>query len=105
MFYYAKARGAPSSFAWLTGIIMIIFIIQRISETNNYLPTILKLMLYVGPGVYCGGLNFDTLQDNNSTVTSQARLLPYVTADGQSSIPPIALALTEFHVLLLYKDR
>jgi hypothetical protein len=59
----------------------------------------------LGPGVYCGGLNFETPQDSNSTITSQARLLPYVTADGQSSSPPIALALTEFHVLLLYKDR
>ena len=55
--------------------------------------------------MYCGGLNFDTIQDNNSTVTSQARLLPYVGADGESSSPPIALALTEFHVLLLYKNR
>ena len=55
--------------------------------------------------MYCGGLNFDTPKDNNSSITSQARLLPYVTADGQTTRPPIALALTEFHVLLLYKDR
>ncbi|CAB4006497.1 vacuolar sorting-associated 18 homolog [Paramuricea clavata] len=77
VFYYAKARGTPSSFAWLSG-----------------------------PGVYCGGLNFDsTPQDSDSSITLQARLLPYVSADGQSSSPPIALALTQFHVLLLYKDR
>lgn len=61
--------------------------------------------LYLEPGVYCGGLNFDRPQDNNSTITSQARLLPYISADGQSCEPPIALALTEFHVLLLYKYR
>ncbi|XP_046860460.1 vacuolar protein sorting-associated protein 18 homolog [Xenia sp. Carnegie-2017] len=74
--YNAKARGTPSSFAWLTG-----------------------------PGAYCGGLNFDSLQGNNTSIISNARLLPYVTADGESSSPPLALALTEFHVLLLYKDR
>ncbi|XP_028399921.1 vacuolar protein sorting-associated protein 18 homolog [Dendronephthya gigantea] len=76
VFYYTKARGNPSSFAWLTE-----------------------------PGVYCGSLNFDTPQETSGSITSEARLLPYVTADGQSSTPPIALALTEFHVLLLYKNR
>ena len=30
-----------------------------------------------GPGVYCGGLNFDLPEDNNTSITSQARLLPY----------------------------
>ncbi|KAF7306795.1 Vacuolar protein sorting protein [Mycena indigotica] len=55
-------------------------------------------------GVYHGVLNFDTPSDN---FIDGGDLLPYPTA-FESSTPeqaPSSMALTEFHFLLLYKDR
>ncbi|KAG5647608.1 hypothetical protein DXG03_008961 [Asterophora parasitica] len=56
-----------------------------------------------GPGIYHGTLNFES---NSEDFIDAAQLLPYPTtsvdADAEA---PQSIALTEFHFILLYKDR
>jgi hypothetical protein len=54
----------------------------------------------IGPGVYYGDLIFGSQNPGDSVITDTS-LLPY--NPGES--PPFSLILTEFHVLLLYKDK
>ncbi|KAH8835865.1 Pep3/Vps18/deep orange family-domain-containing protein [Flagelloscypha sp. PMI_526] len=72
-----QAGSLPSTLAWLTG-----------------------------PGVYHGTMNFTS---NTDDFVDGASLLPYphssLVPDADQNEPPIALSSTEFHFLLLYKDR
>ncbi|EDV25490.1 uncharacterized protein TRIADDRAFT_55631 [Trichoplax adhaerens] len=75
---YSRKDKIPVSFAWLTE-----------------------------PGIYHGTFNF---RDPKHSVTAGALLMPYNaldTTDGEnvSVSPPISLTVTEFHALLLFKDR
>ncbi|KAJ1857436.1 tethering complex subunit, partial [Coemansia sp. RSA 2703] len=61
-------------------------------------------------GVFFGALTF-AAQEPGDSVVENASLLPYPTldhdsaAEGASSEQPLALAVTEFHILLQYSDR
>ncbi|KAF9462106.1 Pep3/Vps18/deep orange family-domain-containing protein [Collybia nuda] len=56
-----------------------------------------------GPGIYHGSLNFAAAAED---YIDSAQLLPYPTSltDDVPEIP-LSIALTEFHFILLYKDR
>ncbi|XP_065192969.1 vacuolar protein sorting-associated protein 18 homolog [Sycon ciliatum] len=57
------------------------------------------------PGVYYGSLDFRD-QGPQDSVTSNCRLLRSPTQTSKTSPQfPVAIALTEFHALLLFKDR
>ena len=57
----------------------------------------------LGPGIYHGSLNLETEADDH---IDGAALLPYPASSG-SDVPelPLSLSLTEFHFILLYKER
>jgi hypothetical protein len=63
-----------------------------------------------GPGVYHGNLVFGS-QNAGDSVIDTPQLLPYpatrLELDASSAVSeiPIAIALTEFHFILLYKER
>jgi vacuolar protein sorting-associated protein 18 len=50
--------------------------------------------------MYHGTLNFETMSDD---LIDNAGLFPY--PDDQSAEAPVSSSLTEFHFILLYKDR
>ncbi|EIN14075.1 hypothetical protein PUNSTDRAFT_95620 [Punctularia strigosozonata HHB-11173 SS5] len=54
-----------------------------------------------GPGMYHGTLNFESASDD---FIDNAGLFPYPAFDQPEEVP-ISSSLTEFHFLLLYKDR
>ena len=65
------------------------------------------------PGIYHGTLNFDSTSDD---LIDGAQLLPYPTFPQQPSVSPsnrspeageipVSMSLTEYHFLLLYRDR
>ncbi|KJA29290.1 hypothetical protein HYPSUDRAFT_32690 [Hypholoma sublateritium FD-334 SS-4] len=62
-----------------------------------------RMAWMTGPGIYHGALKFDG--DAESHIDGAA-LLPYP-SESDSSPPenPLSLSLTEFHFILLYKDR
>ncbi|KII93824.1 hypothetical protein PLICRDRAFT_49843 [Plicaturopsis crispa FD-325 SS-3] len=89
------------------------------SELQFYTPTadqalsLPKGMAWMtAPGIYHGTLNFESTSDD---LIDGAQLLPYPILSPTSSSPdrgasttaeaPVSIALTEFHFLLLYKDR
>lgn len=64
-------------------------------------------------GIYHGTLNFDSASDD---MIDGAQLLPYPVFPASPSLsptrrtpelggPPASISLTEFHFILLYKDR
>ncbi|THH06935.1 hypothetical protein EW145_g3730 [Phellinidium pouzarii] len=64
-----------------------------------------------GQGIYHGMMN---LSSNSDNFLDSAQLLPYPASDvqvgspkrgAQSAMNPISISLTEFHFVLLYKDR
>jgi len=57
----------------------------------------------VGPGIYHGSLNLETEAEDH---IDTAALLPYPAFAG-NDVPevPLSLSLTEFHFILLYKER
>ncbi|KAG5652301.1 hypothetical protein H0H81_005523 [Sphagnurus paluster] len=63
------------------------------------LPKILAWM--TGPGIYHGILNFESTSDD---FIDAAQLLPYP-SETDPPEAPCSIALTEFHFILLYKDR
>ncbi|XP_031550189.1 vacuolar protein sorting-associated protein 18 homolog [Actinia tenebrosa] len=75
-FFYSKFRGAPSSFAWLTG-----------------------------SGVYYGKLTFTPNEKIDNIITESKLLLYMPSGESKVPVPPLAIGLTEFHALLLNKDR
>ncbi len=59
-----------------------------------------------GPGIYFGVFDFNNQSTDN--VTKDSRLLPYPESGKEGSsgdVEPIAMTMTEFHVLLLFPDR
>ena len=54
-----------------------------------------------GQGIYHGTMNYSA---NSEDFIDSAQLLPYPAADNTSPTP-LSLSLTEFHFVLLYKDR
>ncbi|TFL06789.1 Pep3/Vps18/deep orange family-domain-containing protein [Pterulicium gracile] len=68
-----QAQSLPASMAWLTG-----------------------------PGVYHGGLNFNSTSDD---LVDGASLLPYPSFESGVSDAPLSISVTQFHFLLLYHDR
>ncbi|KAF8739352.1 hypothetical protein AX14_009923 [Amanita brunnescens Koide BX004] len=55
-----------------------------------------------GQGIYHGTLKFDLESEDQ---IDSAQLLPDPLRDGSSTSTPISMALTEFHFILLYRDR
>ncbi|KAI0375319.1 hypothetical protein BV20DRAFT_1032567 [Pilatotrama ljubarskyi] len=53
-------------------------------------------------GIYHGNLDFESKTDE---LIDSAELLPYPPVSSQSGNIPVSMALTEFHFLLLYRDR
>ncbi|KAI0361279.1 hypothetical protein OH77DRAFT_1585409 [Trametes cingulata] len=53
-------------------------------------------------GIYHGNLDFESKTDK---LIDSAELLPYPPVSSQSGNVPVSMALTEFHFLLLYRDR
>jgi hypothetical protein len=66
--------------------------------------------LHAGPGIYHGNLNFESTTDD---LIDAAQLFPYPSfSSSPSSQPgtdtaevPISIALTEFHFLILFRNR
>jgi vacuolar protein sorting-associated protein 18 len=66
----------------------------------------------LAPGIYHGTLNFES---NSDDLIDGAQLLPYPlfpppspsspSVDATTPEIPISIALTEFHFILIYKDR
>lgn len=59
------------------------------------------------PGIYFGRLVFGN-QGPSDSVADNAQLLPYPDANGSSSAEseaPVSIAMTEFHFIMLYRDR
>ena len=77
--------------------------------TSRQLFTILHEINIPGiaPGIYHGSLNFDASND----FIDGAQLLPYpalTTSSSPAAVSPdvpISISLTEFHFILLYRDR
>ena len=56
-----------------------------------------------GPGVYFGSFDFNGQSRDN--LTTDSHLLPYPSKEQEPFLRPMAVVLTEFHVLLLFQDR
>jgi len=69
---------------------------------------VLYLTCYIAPGIYHGTLNFDPNSDDHIDST-QLHPYPAVSPDappGTSAAEvPVSISLTEFHFILLYRDR
>ncbi|KAF9270080.1 hypothetical protein L218DRAFT_914019 [Marasmius fiardii PR-910] len=79
---------------------------NQYSELHYYIPNAdqasslpRSLAWMTGPGIYHGNLNFGSSSDD---LIDSADVLPY---PSPSSEFPNSMALTEFHYVLLYKDR
>lgn len=73
--FHPKFRALPTSFAWM-----------------------------VGPGMYCGSIETSGASGPQS-VTVETKLVPYPWEEKERHVTPLALVLTEFHVLVLFPDR
>lgn len=56
---------------------------------------------HLGQGIYHGTMNYSSSSDD---FVDSAQLLPYPAADNTSPTP-LSMSITEFHFVLLYKDR
>lgn len=56
---------------------------------------------FTAPGIYHGNLNFESTTDD---FIDAADVLPYSTS-GNATELPVSIALTDFHYVILYKDR
>ncbi|KIK70851.1 hypothetical protein GYMLUDRAFT_32922 [Collybiopsis luxurians FD-317 M1] len=68
-------------------------------EQAHSLPKLLAWM--TAPGIYHGTLNFESATDD---YIDAADVLPY-SSSGDVVEFPVSIALTEFHYVILYKDR
>ncbi|EDR15746.1 uncharacterized protein LACBIDRAFT_228107 [Laccaria bicolor S238N-H82] len=74
-------------------------------NSDQALSTPKRLAWITGPGIYHGSLNLEPSTEDH---IDAAQLLPYPSFVASSSeIPeaPLSLSLTEFHFILLYKNR
>jgi vacuolar protein sorting-associated protein 18 len=89
-----QALSLPQSLAWMTGPYCSSAVIDADRLTSQ------------GPGIYHGSFNFESKSDD---FIDAADVLPYPTLSGSSpSVPPeipISITLTEFHFIILYRDR
>jgi vacuolar protein sorting-associated protein 18 len=94
-----QAFSLPQGMAWMTGELA--FALQSCS----------RVTIYEAPGIYHGTLNFESTSDDLIDAT---QLLPYplfpsspssLGSNSPTAEMPISIALTEFHFILLYKDR
>ncbi|TFK36843.1 DigA protein [Crucibulum laeve] len=69
-------------------------------DQANSLPK--RMAWMTSPGIYHGTLSLETPSED---AIDAAQLLPYSATQGEKPEFPISLALTEFHFVLLYKDR
>ena len=69
------------------------------SSVERYCPVQLA-----GAGVYFGTLAFGDHQPGESLFVEKT-LIPYGHEDHSEVVAPIGMCLTEFHCLLLYRDR
>ncbi|KAG8941810.1 hypothetical protein FRC03_003937, partial [Tulasnella sp. 419] len=73
------------------------------SLTSSSTSTSQQLAWLTGSGIYHGML---TLPPSSDTLIDSASLLPYpLPPHGSGSEPPISICLTEFHFVILYRDR
>jgi hypothetical protein len=90
--FYASNPEQPLAFtksmAWLTGELFF----------DSILPSLPPFSL-LGQGIYHGSVNFESTTED---FIDAAQLLPY---PPPSEVAPLSIALTEFHFILLYKDR
>lgn len=63
-----------------------------------------KIFESSGPGIYHGSLDTSGGLESES-LTVDTKLMPYPTDDSERSSKPMAIVLTEFHVLILFPDR
>lgn len=57
-----------------------------------------------GAGVYYGKLEFEDQKPGDS-LFSEKNLIPYDHGQHSEVTPPVGMALTQFHCMLLYRDR
>ncbi|KAF5385477.1 hypothetical protein D9757_005392 [Collybiopsis confluens] len=82
-----QALSLPKLLAWMTGEQLF-----RVNNVDKFIPSLLA------PGIYHGNLNFESTTDD---FIDAADVLPY----SSSSELPVSIALTEFHYVILYRDR
>lgn len=77
---------------------------NRFGVFASRFPSKYSLKATQAPGIYHGNLNFEATSDD---MIDAAQLLPYPAqaTDSEYSEIPESIALTEFHFILLYKDR
>ncbi|GFR83888.1 vacuolar protein sorting-associated protein 18 homolog [Elysia marginata] len=77
------------------------------SELHLFFPKFrqqaLKFAWMTGPGLYYGDINVKGSAGPNS-ILSNAKLMPYRRDGEDRSNKPLAMVLTEFHMLVLYPD-
>lgn len=96
-----QALSLPTGMAWMTGLLSFFLYTDRAD---------FKFM--AAPGIYHGALNYGS---NSDDLIDAAQLLPYPSSTQPPISPghdapissqiPTAIALTEFHFILLYKDH
>lgn len=96
-----QAQSLPSAVAWMTGTPRLSFVSERILTGST------------APGVYHGNLNYASASDD---MIDGAQLLPYPDLPFSPSLSPsrniataqiipLSMVFTEFHFVLLYRDR
>ncbi len=58
-----------------------------------------------GAGVYHGRLEFEEQKVPGDTLFAEKTLIPYSSEQKSEVSYPVGLALTQFHCVLLYRDR
>jgi hypothetical protein len=95
-----QAQALPRELAWMAGENLVA--VTAVACMPN---SVLNLP---GPGIYHGTLNWQSTSDN---LVDKTLLFPYPSfpASGSQGVElqdaPVSMALTEFHFVLLYKDR
>lgn len=83
-----QALSLPRSLAWMTGKQNLTIVVRRSNHS-------------IAPGIYHGNLNFESVTDD---FIDAADVLPY-SISGNAAEVPVSIALTDFHYVILYKNR
>lgn len=95
----SRPQSLPTSMAWLTSELIFVDII--LLAHRGFL---------IAPGIYNGELKYTTASPVDGLIDSP-KLIPYPILEGLKDVAdalpqaPLALALTQFHFVLLYQDR
>ncbi|KAJ3227511.1 Vacuolar protein sorting-associated protein 18 like protein [Clydaea vesicula] len=73
-------------------------------DNSNAIPLPKRFSWLTGAGVYTGHLNFDYINSNKGIIEN-THIIPYPSSEESNFESPIALALTEFHFIFLYRDK